>query len=84
MIYAGEENLVKKELKVYHYICDFIFQNHYSPSTTNIAEGVGLSIGTVPVYLHRLAEKGLIRMTESQSKSIVLNMYEYNYIEKVS
>ena len=76
--------MVKKEKKVYHYICEFIFTNHYAPSITNIAAGVGLSIGTVPVYLHRLSEKGLISMVEAQSRSIVLNLYRYHYIEKVS
>lgn len=84
MMYSGEEILDDKEKLIYRYICAYIFDKHFSPSITDISEAVGLSIATVPVYLHKLVAKGLITVEQSVSRSIALNRYEYNFVEKVS
>ena len=83
MTYLGEETLVKKEKSIYHFIGSFIEENHYSPAIMDIAKGVGVSPGTVPLYLQKLKVKGLISFVESSSRSIVLTKYDYRLVEKV-
>lgn len=84
MTFAGEELLEKKEKNIYHFICSFIEEKHYSPAILDIAKGSGVSAGTVPLYLEKLKGKGLISFSPSSSRSIVLSKYDYKLVEKVS
>ena len=43
------------------YIEDYYLQNRQSPSTTKIAEAVGIARGTAYKYLVEMAEKNMIR-----------------------
>ncbi|KKN78112.1 hypothetical protein LCGC14_0353390 [marine sediment metagenome] len=59
--------------KTYAFICDFIKQNGYSPSTRDIKKGIPLSSVSVVVY-HRdkLVKHGLISYTPERVRSIEL------------
>lgn len=79
--YVGEECLKKpREKSIYRFICDFIKNNHYSPSIIDISKATGVSQGCVPEYLNKLSIKGLITYEKHASRSIVLSKYEYRLI----
>ena len=52
------------------YIEDYYLQNRQSPSTTKIAEAVGIARGTAYKYLVEMAEKNM-------RKKILKNMYHF-------
>lgn len=60
--------------KTYEYICEFIRERGYSPSTREIRDGVPLSSTSVSVY-HRdqLVKAGLIGYTQDRARSIELS-----------
>ena len=50
------------------YIEDYYLQNRQSPSTTKIAEAVGIARGTAYKYLVEMAEKNMIHLKEQAAK----------------
>ena len=56
------------------YIEDYYLQNRQSPSTTKIAEAVGIARGTAYKYLVEMAEKNMI---EYDGQEILLIQYDF-------
>lgn len=57
------------------YIEDYYLQNRQSPSTTKIAEAVGIARGTAYKYLVEMAEKNMI---EYDGQEIRTNVFKYH------
>lgn len=57
---------------IYNFIKKFIFENHYSPSFSQIAAAVCCSSSTIQPYLKQLREEGKIGYTEKVNRSIFL------------
>mgnify|MGYP003565127556 CR=1 FL=1 len=64
------------------YIEDYYLQNRQSPSTTKIAEAVGIARGTAYKYLVEMAEKNMIEydgqeIRTNMRKKTLKNMYHF-------
>lgn len=55
------EKLTKKQQRVYDFIKEFMLKNNVTPSTREIAKGVGLSsLSTVNTYMKALRKAGAV------------------------
>ena len=73
---CGEE--VDKEAclsEIKKYIEDYYLQNRQSPSTTKIAEAVGIARGTAYKYLVEMAEKNMIEYNGQEIRTNVTRQY---------
>lgn len=57
------------------YIEDYYLQNRQSPSTTKIAEAVGIARGTAYKYLVEMAEKNMIEYDGQEISTNVTRKY---------
>ena len=57
------------------YIEDYYLQNRQSPSTTKIAEAVGIARGTAYKYLVEMAEKNMIEYDGQEIRTNVTRKY---------
>ena len=57
------------------YIEDYYLQNRQSPSTTKIAEAVGIARGTAYKYLVEMAEKNMIEYDGQEIRTNVIRKY---------
>src|SRR5262245_14323535 len=57
---------------VYAFIRDYVWQEGFSPSLRDIAQGCRLGRTTVLYHLHRLLQWGLIRRAPGKARSIIL------------
>jgi repressor LexA len=57
---------------VYGFIQDYVHQEGFPPSLSEIAEGCGLDISTVVYHLKRLRLWGFIRQTSGKARRILL------------
>lgn len=65
--------ITKRQREILDWISRFVEENRYSPSYTEIAEGVGLkSVSTVSDHLHNLADRGFITIDFNRGRSITL------------
>lgn len=65
--------LTLAEKKAYAYIKSFIIKHRHSPTTLEIAKGLGItSRGVVHRYLKSLQEKGCLELTPNRHRNIVL------------
>jgi repressor LexA len=85
MLPKKSKNLTVKQKKVYDYICDFLTDNAFSPTITELATFLGVSsLRTVTQYLESLEKKGLIVRSKHQSRGIRLFNYEDMRLETVT
>lgn len=63
---------IQRKEAIYNFIKKFIFENHYSPSFTQIASAVCCSSSTIQPYLKQLRDEGKIGYTEKVNRSIFL------------
>ena len=61
------------------YIEDYYLQNRQSPSTTKIAEAVGIARGTAYKYLVEMAEKNMIEYDGQEISTNVTRKYRFHY-----
>jgi repressor LexA len=67
------DTLTPIELKVYHYLLDFLTDHTYQPSVREIGREFGIkSTKTVSEILQSLADKGLIERDPSRSRGVRL------------
>lgn len=63
--------LTKKQQIIYDYICTFMEDNGYAPSTREICEGVGLkSTATVHNHLENLKRLGVLDKTSMKNRAL--------------
>lgn len=63
--------ITQAERRTWQFIQDFIEKNHYSPTTSEIAQGLGIkSRGVAYRYLKALAAEGLIRLIPNHHRNI--------------
>jgi repressor LexA len=63
--------LTRRQRQVLDFITEFIDQNGYSPSLEEVGAHLGLSsVATVHKHVTRLVEKGLVRRSWNQNRSI--------------
>jgi len=65
--------ITRSQRKTLEFIKSFLQQNEYSPTTSEIAKGIGIkSRGVVYRYLKALAEEGFIRLIPKRHRNIEL------------
>lgn len=65
--------LTMTQRKTYEFIKDFIYRNQYSPTTAEIAKGIGItSRGVVHRYIKALVDADLISLTPKRHRNISL------------
>ncbi|MEC8978263.1 MAG: transcriptional repressor LexA [Pseudomonadota bacterium] len=63
--------------KVYRFIKDFTAENHLSPTTKEIAQGIGIqSRGVVHRYLKALEQADYITLVPNKRRNIVINKHD--------
>ncbi len=65
-----ERELTSAQKRVFEAISTFIDENHYPPSTRDIADALGLTPSTVHEQLRRLERKGYIKRNKNRARSI--------------
>lgn len=65
--------ITQAERRAWQFIQEFIETNHYSPTTSEIAQGLGIkSRGVAYRYLKALANEGLIKLVPNRHRNIEL------------
>ncbi len=64
----------EKKREIYNFINNFIMDEGYSPSYSEIADGVGSSKSTVAKFISRLADEGLIEQSGARITTRAVSM----------
>lgn len=75
---AQENILTEKEYALYKFLIDYVKENGYSPSYSEIAKGIGIKANsTVMERLQSLQKKGKIQIKVNIPRAIKIVGYEF-------
>ncbi len=66
------QNPTTKQQQVLDFIKAYIAERGYSPSFREIANGIGVSVGTIQRFLNALEVRGLVIRNANEARSIQL------------
>lgn len=77
-------NLTKRQREILDFITSFVSDNGYAPSLREIGENFGLSSpATIHVHIENLKEKGFLKSSYNEARSIELMPAEINWAQAI-
>jgi repressor LexA len=75
-------NLTKRQREILDFVTDFMNDNGYAPSIREIADNFGLSSpATIHAHLENLREKGFLKSSFNEARSIELVPKKVNWVQ---